>query len=152
MTERWAPVPDFPGYEVSDMGQVRSRRGLLKPWRTNGYLYLSLRRDGKTIRRSVNRLILLTFIGTPTGRMDSCHRNGDKSDNRLANLYWGTRSQNIADQVRHGRHNNARKTHCPKGHEFTPENTYIVRGASRQCVTCTKARALAAYEKRRAVA
>lgn len=37
---------------------------------------------------------------------------------------------------------NARKTHCPQGHELTPENVYLVHGGrSRQCKTCTKERA-----------
>lgn len=30
---------------------------------------------------------------------------------------------------------NANKTHCPQGHEYTPENTYIYRGG-RKCKTC----------------
>lgn len=39
------------------------------------------------------------------------------------------------------------KTHCPAGHEYTEENTYIIKRAggrtARQCKTCTKARAAA---------
>lgn len=34
---------------------------------------------------------------------------------------------------------NARKTHCPQGHEYTPENTYVHNG-SRQCKTCRRER------------
>ena len=38
----------------------------------------------------------------------------------------------------------ARATHCPAGHEYTPENTYIIRRRggrpARQCKICTKAR------------
>lgn len=33
---------------------------------------------------------------------------------------------------------NARKTHCSRGHEFTPENTRILRGRSRECKECAK--------------
>lgn len=39
---------------------------------------------------------------------------------------------------------NAAKTHCPQGHEYTPENTYIVRRPSpnkstnRRCKTCAR--------------
>lgn len=31
---------------------------------------------------------------------------------------------------------NARKTHCKRGHEFTPENTYSVGEKGRGCRTC----------------
>lgn len=40
---------------------------------------------------------------------------------------------------------NGRKTHCPRSHEYTPENTYISRGR-RQCRQCG---AIKAREKRR---
>ena len=43
---------------------------------------------------------------------------------------------------------NARKTHCANGHEFTPENTRISRGA-RDCRACKRERAARAVEERR---
>lgn len=36
---------------------------------------------------------------------------------------------------------NARKTHCIRNHEFTPENTYIEPGGGRQCRRCIAIRA-----------
>lgn len=33
---------------------------------------------------------------------------------------------------------NARKTHCKRGHEFTPENTRIRSGGRRECRTCMR--------------
>lgn len=35
---------------------------------------------------------------------------------------------------------NARKTHCPKGHEYTPENTYAVKTGGRACKACSRER------------
>lgn len=50
-----------------------------------------------------------------------------------------------AENVRRGRSGMAERTHCPKGHEYTPENTYVwkkrkradgTRGVGRHCRTC----------------
>ena len=30
----------------------------------------------------------------------------------------------------------ATKTHCPRGHEYTDDNTYVQRGRGRKCRTC----------------
>jgi hypothetical protein len=43
---------------------------------------------------------------------------------------------------------NKRKTHCPLGHEYTPENT-APSGNGRRCRTCKNARDNRAYQRRR---
>lgn len=35
---------------------------------------------------------------------------------------------------------NARKTHCKRGHKFTPDNTYSHRGYGRRCIACQRYR------------
>lgn len=46
----------------------------------------------------------------------------------------------------------AAKTHCPQGHEYIPENTYLKRNASgtlsRECRTCKRARSNASRNRR----
>ena len=41
------------------------------------------------------------------------------------------------ENVRNGKTHNAVKTHCKRGHEFTPSNTRLYRGR-RVCITCSK--------------
>ena len=53
-------------------------------------------------------------------------------------LFLGTRADNAVDRDSKGRHGNSRKTHCKNGHEFTSENTELVNGSARRCVTCKK--------------
>ena len=45
---------------------------------------------------------------------------------------------------------NARKTHCPRGHEYTPENTYQKPGNRRVCRICHRADARRRYAEQAA--
>lgn len=121
-TERWLPVPGYEGkYEVSDLGRVRSlpRRCAMKggftrsvPGKmltqsslTGGYLGVCLTKDGRSTTKSVHPLVLQAFVGPRPGKgreYDACHNNGDKEDNRLANLRWDTKKGNSRDRRAHG--------------------------------------------------
>lgn len=56
-----------------------------------------------------------------------------------AHLEPVTRRENIMRSPVHVASINARKTHCIRGHEFTPENTIIHCGGKRACRTCVNA-------------
>jgi hypothetical protein len=56
-----------------------------------------------------------------------------------AHLYSGSRLDNAADAKARGRLTRPLATHCGKGHEFTPENTWT-KGRVRKCKECTKLR------------
>ena len=52
-------------------------------------------------------------------------------------LYSGTQVDNTKDTVKAKTHFNASKTHCPRGHEYTAENTYITPSTGhRSCRIC----------------
>lgn len=58
-----------------------------------------------------------------------------------AHLYSGDQSDNMQDAVRRGHHKNANVTCCPKGHEYSEENTYIIpKTGSRDCKICARER------------
>jgi hypothetical protein len=65
-----------------------------------------------------------------------------------AHLSLGTPLDNNNDKVRKGRHHvptngpewQRAKTHCPQGHEYTPENTRICNKGKRNCRACARAR------------
>ena len=160
MTEMWIPIRGLESaYEVSDRGRVKSkargvRRGggiwqkparILKPGSNlGGRLFVVLPDlSGGWKNAYIHRLVLDNFVGPCPEGMEACHSNGDYTDNRLENLRWDTKSSNMQDQIRHGTHVNASKTHCKHGHEFTPENIYGT--GRRQCKTCTKKRAMDRY-------
>ena len=91
----------------------------------------------------VHHLVLEAFVGPRPAGMMGLHWDDDHSNNHLENLRWGTRSDNTKDSVRNGTHNQARKTECPQGHKYTPENTYFYEGSGRMCKTCIRERAAA---------
>ena len=168
MTENWKPVVGYEGYyEVSDQGRMRSldreietlnkygpcvkklKGRALKPSADkDGYLQVGLSRDGQVSRRFVHRLVLEAFRGTCPPGHETCHWDDEPSNNKLSNLRWGTRSENELDMVRNGNHNNARKTECKRGHEYTAENTYITPSGRRDCRECIRAR-VRAYKARK---
>ena len=125
-------------YEVDDQGSVYSLRlgRKLKPAPDEyGYPLVVLTRNKKRRTRRVHLLVIEAFHGARPDGMVARHVNGDNTDNRAVNLAWGTPSQNVLDQVEHGTHHCARKTHCPQGHEYSAENTYVYRGL-RGCRRC----------------
>jgi hypothetical protein len=48
-----------------------------------------------------------------------------------------TPSANVKDLVITGKHNNKRKTHCPRNHEYSGNNIYYYRGR-RFCKACNR--------------
>ena len=72
-----------------------------------------------------------------------------------AHLFLGSQAVNVEDMNAKGRNGHAAKTHCPRGHEYTPENTRVENG-SRLCRECIRLRVRKAYygdlERRRAYA
>lgn len=88
-----------------------------------------------------HRLVYTLVYGEIPIDMHVCH----KCDNTLClnpqHLFVGTRSDNMQDKLSKKRDHNQRKTHCPKGHEYSLENTYNHPDGSRKCHACMKAAA-----------
>jgi hypothetical protein len=152
MVEEWRPVINWEGfYEVSDYGRVRSvervvefgdrtRRVLscvLSPGkRGKGKVpYVLLSGGGNRHARSVHALVLEAFVGPCPDGLEACHWDGNNTNNHVTNLRWDTRTANMADMLRHGRHHHGTTTSCPAGHEYTPENTKAVKNG-RACREC----------------
>jgi hypothetical protein len=105
-------VQGFPRYRVLSSGVVYAKpaRPSDPPWRkvrvqkcpTYGYLTVTLSEKGTTATIKLHRLVLEAFIGPRPQGMVCRHLDGNKLNNRLSNLLWGTPAENAADRVLHG--------------------------------------------------
>lgn len=143
--ESWRTVVGASRYMVSDLGRiksVRTERGTILKAQLNkrtGYLQHTLLLDtGKYGAKPVHRLVGEVFLGPRPAELATRHLNGNPHDNRAENLRYGTYSENMRDQVRHGRHFLASADSCRNGHEYTAENTRRTPEGARVCVTCAR--------------
>lgn len=105
MTEEWRRIDIMPSHEVSSIGRVRSGTGRILPMsERNGYLKVSFWRDRHVVTRSVHVLVLTAFSGPRPPGYVVRHLDGDKHNNVVSNLAWGTHKENVADSIRLGRH------------------------------------------------
>lgn len=106
-TENWVPAFGYESlYSVSDLGRVRStakRKGttpgrLLKPRcskRQGDRMHVILRDGGRDRKWYIHRLVYLSFRGPIEEGLEVDHVNGDRNDNRLANLEAVPRLENM---------------------------------------------------------
>jgi DNA-binding NtrC family response regulator len=95
----------YPNYFITVCGRVYSGKTdkYLKPsYDKQGYERVGLYNNGKTTTIKVHRLVAEAYIENPLNKSDVNHKDGDKSNNRLENLEWCTRSENIKHAFKNG--------------------------------------------------
>jgi len=103
--EEWKKLDRFPGYEVSNIGRVRSfkkgRERLLKECSTKqGYKLVCLSINNKKFTGYIHRLVAEAFIEKNSKllnfeKVEVNHKDKDTSNNKVENLEWVTPSENI---------------------------------------------------------
>lgn len=112
--ENWLPVVGYELiYEVSDFGIIRTkerisnnqiaRRRKIKPSRIlsaykrkDGYLDISLSKNGERKVCLIHRIVATAFLENSTGLPIVNHKDGNKSNNHISNLEWCDNIQNSA--------------------------------------------------------
>lgn len=138
-------LPFAIGIGVSSDGSMWSRKGkgckpkLANEWHplkqtidSLGYPGIGVYKDGQVRRHRTHVLVLTMFVGPcPDGR-EGLHWDGDKTNNDVSNLRWGTRSENMKDAVRQGSH--VRPLSSGR-REMTPEQVRSIPGLRRRGLT-----------------
>lgn len=164
--EKWKDITGYEGlYQVSDQGQVRSldrrdslgrlHRSQIKSQRKSnkGYFVLDLYKGegprtcgggGKGRTFTVHKLVATEFCVREDdieGKVEVCHLDGDRENNKAENLVWGNTTDNRHDSVAHGTHYNAKKEVCPRGHFLVEPNLTAAgwRAGVRNCKACNRA-------------
>ena len=132
--EEYRTIPGFPDYQVSNLGNVRSLKRkkprLLKPWTTaQGYKQVRLYLNTDTsVYLKVHYLVLKTFLGErPEGHCVR-HLDGDRTNNELSNLAYGTSEANWNDRIDHDTY----------GYKLNIRKVRIIRGLHKCGFTTTR--------------
>lgn len=122
--EIWKDIPGYEGkYQVSNLGRIKSLKRkvlgknpytgkpfmrtvnerILRPARFCKCGHLSIPLGKGVCGKPIHRLVMEAFVGKAPPGMEVLHRNGIPTDNRLTNLRYGTRTENILDVYYQGK-------------------------------------------------
>ncbi len=124
MKEIWKDVPNYEGiYQVSNLGRIKSlyftsniykkkfyKEKILKPKKgKDNNLRIELWKDKKHKTVLLHRLIATTFLENLIDtNMTVNHKNGNRLDNRVENLEWLSRADNIRYGFQNGQYPQAK--------------------------------------------
>lgn len=104
----WAKMRNYPGYYVSEYGDVvsirREESRLMRPYENQyGHLYVDFCYGDKKYKMLVHRLVAMHFIPNPNNYPVVRHLDDDPKNNYYTNLAWGTQADNMQDCRDHDR-------------------------------------------------
>lgn len=90
-------IPGLPGYWATVDGKILRGAVEKKQYEHRGYWRVDIITNGRRRKYKVHRLILEAFEGPRPKEVVCRHLDGDKKNNRVGNLAWGTQQDNAND-------------------------------------------------------
>lgn len=124
---RYAITEDGRAWSYPKPCSSRSGKWLKPTLNSNGYLLVSLYKDGQEKKYTVHRLVATTYIPNPGAKPQLNHKDGDQTNNHADNLEWCTNQENwhhanslglidlFTDRQVETRRKNGRKTGASNG-------------------------------------
>ena len=115
MAETFKDIPGYTGYQVSDLGRVRSTKYKQARFlsthvnKRTGYPTVRLFENNKGKTYEIHKLVMLAFVGPRPDGMCVLHRVSDRTNCALSNLHYGTQSENILQAFDEGSMSNESK-------------------------------------------
>lgn len=104
--EGFIDIEEYEGlYAIDRDGRIFSHRKhifLKLHTSRNGYLRVTLKRDGKKKNKYLHRLIAATYLPTVKDKLFINHLDGNKRNNSLDNLQWCTLAENNEHAIQIG--------------------------------------------------
>lgn len=131
--EEWRDIPSWEGrYQVSNLGRVKSvsfasyKGAALLSYRDNkrGYWQVTLYERPRVEHLTIHKLVMWAFVGSRPPGMEICHGDGNRKNNSLSNLRYGTSTENKQDAIKHGTWTHG-ETH-PE-HKLTTEEVSLIQ-------------------------
>jgi hypothetical protein len=107
MSLKWSPIKGFDDYYISIYGIIKSTKNnknyfiCREPHICNGYVYVTIKNEGNYTFR-LHKLVMMTFSHREKESDIINHINGCKFDNRLENLEFCSKSDNMIHAIKTG--------------------------------------------------
>jgi len=135
--EIWKPIPEYKGYEVSNLGNVRSYRKRGCGWisdthhsitpgatgRKGRYLGFYASNEKGRVKLLVHRCVANAFMSNEESKPQVHHVDNNGHNNTLLNLEWVTNSENQLHRTDRDR---------PSGYKYVYQNRTTWRAANKR--------------------
>ena len=109
MKEIWKTIIDYPDYQISNSGKVKSlnynqtkKEKILINCFNGNYYHVRLSNKMRTKIYLVHRLVGIYFISNPLNLPQINHKDGNKLNNNDWNLEWTTQKENNIHAIKTG--------------------------------------------------